>query len=123
MRDTSLLTMRPTIELLPASKKEEEFQNQVLRPILKLQNPITLQFLKASNFFETTLLYVDKQKVEKELRALFQKDRELRNQVLGIIIGMMTEAEFAIYSSQRKEYNKRILSMQLARYADHLRQE
>ena len=48
-RDEALLAIRPTIpqaKISDNTSEEERFQNQTLRPILKLQHPIFIEIFK-----------------------------------------------------------------------------
>ncbi|WP_312901304.1 glyoxalase [Chryseobacterium taichungense] len=94
------------------SSDVEIFQNQVLRPILKLQNEIYLILFsdyalrKISDFnalqTEKKLIFIDQS---------LQKDNALRNTFIGMTVGMLTSDEMVIYLSDTKAYNKRIIAM------------
>ena len=117
------IELRPYLEL-PVSDnitEVESFQNQTLRPILKLQND--LYVLIFNN-------YIVRQKVDfndftKERRKNFiaqslQKDVALKNTLIGITIGMFTEEEMEIYFGESKEFNKRIITMLIERIIDKI---
>ncbi|MDO3423400.1 glyoxalase [Chryseobacterium sp. APV1] len=99
----------PTFE---NSSKTELFQNNVLRPVLKLQNDIFIQIFrdyamrKMSDF--TSLK--NEQKINFTEQSL-QKDIALKNTYLGMIIGMLTPEEITVYLSDSKSFNKRIITM------------
>lgn len=120
MRNKALLSIRPTIETEDKARATEAFQNDVLRPILKLQNPITLQLLISNKYYDSSIVSASNEKLEEHLAALLQNDKAFRNQLLGMVLGMMTDDEFHLYNENRKEYHKRIVSMQLKRYVDQL---
>jgi len=115
---TTRLSLRDTIATkeLESSRPEERFQTLSLRPILKLQNELLLGLFKnhinesKSNFYSLSL----------ENKALFvenslQKNIVLKNKLLGVILGMFTMEELAIYSAQTSLYNKRIMSLLVER--------
>ncbi|MGE4514115.1 MAG: glyoxalase, partial [Chryseobacterium sp.] len=81
----------------------EAFQNQVLRPVLKLQNEIYIMLFrdyavqKNSDFSSLN--------AEKKINFIdqsLQKDHALRNIFIGMTIGMLTSDEMKIYLSDAK---------------------
>jgi hypothetical protein len=99
----------------------ETFQNQTLRPVLKLQNEIYLMFFKDYALRKTS----DFDILKKEQKINFidqslQKDNALRNTMIGMTIGMLTPEEMQIYFSDTKEFNKRIISMLTERIKSQL---
>jgi hypothetical protein len=100
------------IPILEAITAIENFQNQTLRPILKLQNEVYLAVFS---------MYASKQKIElsalsKEKKRGFieqslQKDIALKNIMIGITIGLFSSEELETYGVESKEFNKRIASM------------
>ncbi|SIT19736.1 hypothetical protein [Chryseobacterium gambrini] len=99
----------PTFE---NSSETELFQNNVLRPVLKLQNDIFIQIFrdyamrKMSDF--TSLK--NEQKINFTEQSL-QKDSALKNTFIGMTIGMLTPEEITVYLSDSKSFNKRIITM------------
>ncbi|MCF2218284.1 glyoxalase [Chryseobacterium sp. PS-8] len=99
----------PTFE---NSSETELFQNNVLRPVLKLQNDIFIQIFrdyamrKMSDF--TSLK--NEQKINFTEQSL-QKDIALKNTFIGMTIGMLTPEEITVYLSDSKSFNKRIITM------------
>ena len=117
-RDTIIMQLRGqaigTISL--ESSIEESFQNETLRPILKLQNDLfTAAFLK----------YIEKNKIDFEVKTVeaklavidnaIQKDIKFSNTMKGIVIGLFTTEEYSIYSNNASSINKRMMSMLLER--------
>ena len=99
----------PTFE---NSSETELFQNNVLRPVLKLQNDIFMQVFrdyavrKISDFSSLK----NEQKINFTEQSL-QKDIALKNTFIGIAIGMLTPEEITVYLSDSKSFNKRIITM------------
>lgn len=120
MRTKTLLALRPSIETQATALSIEAFQNDVLRPILKFQNSITLQLLLSNKYYDSTQATLSKEKLEKYLTDLLKKDKAFRNQLIGMVLGLVTDEEFLKYSDNKKEYHKRIVSMQVIRYMDQL---
>lgn len=115
---TNRLSLRDIIvtKELEKSSAEERFQTQTLRPILKLQNELLIGLFKnhiadtKNTFYRLTL----------ENRIIFienslQKNVVLKNKFLGLVLGMFTIEEFAVYSANASLYNKRISSLVVER--------
>jgi len=98
------------------SSSEEIFQNQTLRPILKLQNDLFLavfenQISKHKNDFY-------KLSVEKKfhyIENVIQKDIKFRNSLKGIVIALFTLDEYATYILNSSSLNKRMMNMLIER--------
>ena len=123
-RSDAFLSLRPEIQnvqLNSASLQEESFQNQSLRPILKLQNNLLIlvlkqYFLKHKNTFYSLSLEKRMQFIENAL----QKDIKFRNLLKGMVVGCFTEEEYKIYIQNLSALNKRIMSMLLQRYQSQI---
>jgi hypothetical protein len=98
------------------SSVEEKFQNQTLRPILKLQNDLFLavfanQISKHKNdFYRLT--------VEKKLHYIenvIQKDIKFRNSLKGMVISLFSLDEYAEYIQNSSNLNKRMMNMLIER--------
>ncbi|RYZ86833.1 MAG: glyoxalase [Proteobacteria bacterium] len=98
------------------SSREEQFQNTVLRPILKLQNDL---------FIEVFRNYVSKYKndfhalaVERKLQYIenaIQKDIKFRNSLKGMVIALFTVGEYEDYIQNSSQLNKRMMNMLIER--------
>ncbi|WP_449386824.1 hypothetical protein [Chryseobacterium lineare] len=105
MPDKTDLRENLSLPIFENSSDTENFQNQVLRSVMKLQNEIYLLLFndyasrKISDF---TSLTTDKKLnfIEQSL----QKDNVLRNTFIGMTIGMLTSDEMKIYLSDTKPY-------------------
>lgn len=103
------------------SSSDEIFQNQVLRPILKLQNDL---------FIDVFRNYISKYKndfyaysVEKKLAYIensIQKDIKFRNSLKGIVIGLFTIAEYNEYIKNSSSLNKRMMNMLIERLKNQI---
>lgn len=120
---TSKLELRPTLEIiqLENSTVAENFQNQTLRPILKLQNDLYLKLF--ANY--ATRQKTDFESLSNHKKSLFvehslQKDLVLKNTFLGITIGMFTSEELEHYISDAKSYNRRIVTMLIERVKNQM---
>jgi len=98
------------------SSSEELFQNEVLRPILKLQNDL---------FLASFVNHVTKNKIdfktytlEKKLMIIensIQKDIKFRNALKGMVIGLFTTDEYYLYIKNSSNLNKRMMGMLIER--------
>lgn len=125
MNREKLKELRPDIDSIDhtsAISPEEQFQNQILRPILKFQNELLLkiyqhyveqrkgQFYKLSNPKEK-LAYIEHS---------IQKDSKLRELLLGIVIGHFTQEEYNTYLKAEKSIRKRIINLLVQRLQDQM---
>lgn len=98
------------------SSADEFFQNETLRPILKLQNDL---------FIEVFRNYIAKSKtdfyhfsMEKKLQFIensIQRDIKFRNSLKGIVIGLFTVEEYSRYIQNSSDLNKRMMSLLIER--------
>jgi hypothetical protein len=103
------------------SSSEEEFQNQVLRPILKLQNDLFIaSFINhiAKNKIDFNSFSVDKKMAL--IENVIQKDSKYRNACKGMIIGLFTAEEYAQYIKNSSGLNKRMMGMLVERLKSQL---
>ena len=99
-----------------ATTETEIFQNQTLRPILKLQND--LYFSLFTNYAlrqkaDFSSLSISKKQIF--IEQSIQKDATLKNTFIGMTIGMFTLEELQVYQSDSKVFNKRIITMLIER--------
>lgn len=117
-RDTFLKEFRgETIgTVTDQSSSDEVFQNEVLRPILKLQNDLFIaSFI---NHLGKNRIDFDAFSVEKKLVTIenaIQKDIKYRNALKGMIIGLFTIDEYAQYIKNSSSLNKRMMGMLIER--------
>jgi hypothetical protein len=109
------LKIRPLINGLDSTRNksvEEEFQNKTLRPVIKMQHDLLVEYFtdyllsKKCKIKELTQL-----KQLEFINAAFQKDVAFRTEIKGVIIGQFTVEEFKTYNNHKRDYNKRILAM------------
>lgn len=100
---------------------EEQFQNEVLRPILKSQNELLIAIFKTyivrrkstfDNYEKNDkLIYID---------HTLKKDQRLRNLLLGIIIGQFSVEQYESYLPLDEELNRRTITMIIKRLQSQL---
>jgi len=98
------------------SSSDELFQNEVLRPILKLQNDLLLAaFL---NYLIKNKMGFKNQTPEKNeamIEIALQKDIKLWNVFKGMIVGLFTRDEYTLYLKNYSSLNKRMRGMLIER--------
>lgn len=97
-RDEVLIKIRPEIPTAKLSEDmttAEKFQNQTLRPIIKLQhNMLLLAFRNYLAKHKADYYGLDIDNREKYIENIFSKDVNFRHQLGGMIIGQFTEQEY-----------------------------
>jgi len=123
-RSISLLKVRPEIKTTQINiemSDDERFQNETLRPILKMQNPLFIAVFKnyikkhKNSFYELGL--------EKRLQYIehaVQRDVKFRNSLKGVVIGQFTVEEYELYITNSSALNKRMMNMVVKRLKDQL---
>ena len=98
------------------SLSEEYFQNNTLRPILKLQNDLLIEVFKnyavkqKNTFFE-----LSPDKKEKYIANVTEKDIKFRNSLKGMVIALFSVEEYLDYIKNSSNLNKRMMTMLIER--------
>ena len=102
-------------------KKEELFQNMVLRPVIKMQHDLLIMRVK-SHFRSKRILFnlMDNKKRTETIIQAFQSDHNLKKEIQGMITGQLSLAEFQQYLKSERSINKRIIQMVRNRMIDSL---
>jgi hypothetical protein len=98
------------------SSADEFFQNQTLRPILKLQNDLFLEVFK--NYIAKSKTDFLNFTIDKKLQFIensVQRDIKFRNSLKGIVIGLFTIEEYSRYTLNSSSLNKRMMTMLIER--------
>lgn len=124
IRSKYLLAARPTLAnaaVTDAMSFDECFQNQTLRPIIKLQHELFIAVFenyiaKHKNvFYELSL--------ERQLdyiESAIHKDTKFRNAIKGMIIGQFTVDEYELYIQNSSALNKRMMQLVKTRLIDNI---
>lgn len=117
-RDTFIKDFRgePFGKLTSETSDEEFFQNETLRPIMKLQNDLLIAVFQ--NYMATSK--VDFRQISTEKRMIFienaiKKDIKFQNSLKGIVIGLFTVEEYERYKNNSSALSKRITNLLLER--------
>lgn len=120
--EEAFLEMRPELflEHSSADTKIEQFQNETLRPILKLQHNLLVDLFLMQPNVDAVLSYKSKRTVFLERIRIFTQQPILKGMLLGVVMGCFTQEELQTYREHTKEYNRRIQDMLMQRFADAL---
>ena len=115
--------LRPILKNLINSNTSdlERFQNEVLRPIIKMQNNLLVALF--NNHIRNRKIEFNKLKAEvqeNKINSILTKDINFKNILLGSIIGHFNKNEIKIYLKSKSELNKRIIQMVKQRLQDNL---
>lgn len=123
-RNESITTLRPiihTIKEIEDTTDVEKFQNQVIRPILKYQHEVIVQYIHTKamtrdrNF--SPLNTIEK---ERFLDKIIFKDNKINQVLIGIVIGLFTTIELNTFLDNESEYKRRMSSMIRERFLSTL---
>ena len=115
--------LRPVLKNLINSNTSdlERFQNEVLRPIIKMQNNLLVAFF--NNYIRNRKIEFNKLEAEfqkNKINTILTKDINFKNILIGSIIGHFNKNEIKIYLKSKSELNKRIIQMAMQRLQDNL---
>jgi len=98
------------------SSSEEIFQNQTLRPILKLQNDLFIQvFINYAIKQKNVFFSLNPDKKMAYIENVIQRDIKFRNALKGMVIALFTLEEYASYIQNSSNLNKRMMNMLIER--------
>ena len=114
-RDDHLVNMRPDLgqaRMHDQMSSQEFFQNNTLRPILKLQNNLILALFRHYVEKHKGVFYeLSPERKMDYIESAIHKDMKFRNILKGLVLGQFTLEEYRAYSADSSAINKRILSM------------
>ena len=125
MRETYIKNIRPTLTFEKEAQGEmEKFQNEVLRPILKLQHELLLQIFKSycdkrkGTFYKISakeqVMYIDQ---------AVRKDMKFKHYLEGIVTGVFTLDEYQTFLENEEELTKRMVNLLVRRLQSEFRTE
>lgn len=123
-RHNDLLRIRPEIKkhlTFDNMSDEERFQNNTLRPILKLQNPLLIAvFVNYATKHKGVFFELSTEKRLAYVENAICKDQKFRNALKGMLIGQFTVEEYQIYIENSSKINKRMMNLVITRLQDQL---
>ncbi|REC52021.1 glyoxalase [Chryseobacterium piscium] len=120
------LDLRESLNIVNSetTTETETFQNQTMRPILKLQNDLYLSmFINYALRQKADFSSLSVSKKQMFIEQNIQKDAVLKNTFIGMTIGMFTLEELKLYQSESKIFNKRIITMLIERLKSQIGKE
>jgi len=123
-RSSDLVRIRPDIktsQIDDVMSAEERFQNETLRPILKLQNDLFLLVFK--NYIrkhKNVFLDLSYDRQMAYIENAIQKDIKFRNSLKGMVIGLFSLEEYQTYIQNSSALNKRMMNMLIERLKNQL---
>ena len=118
MRDEQkLLQLRPELQLPTLqSGVEEQFQNQTLRPILKMQHLLLASLMLTQiQRYKGTFFQLSKPDRLEWIANTLREDARLRHLLAGTIIGHFTMDELEIFEANEAECMRRLMQMMVQR--------
>lgn len=118
-RNENMLKLRPEIVLdnTKTSLSEESFQNFTLRPILKLQNDMIITLVNK----HLAKFIIDKSKEERtKIIESRLAEQVIKQQLIGLTIGLFTLEELEFYLENQSSLNKRISQLIVQRVCSQL---
>ena len=123
-RDSILLSMRPEIpsaKILSNTSDEERFQNQTLRPVVRLQNELLLASFRNYIAKHKNVFYdLSLEKRMEYIENTIHKDMKFRNSLKGIVIGQFTLEEFDEYIQNSSALSKRMMDIVIERLKSNI---
>jgi len=114
--DAALLALRPAVPgqpaAIPTPDTVADFQQQVLRPLLKLQNePLLALVADFAQDFRLPLAGTTAEARRQLLAELLGRNVRLRAIITGLVRGHFTAAELTFFRAHRPELTRRLLDL------------
>lgn len=123
-RSKRLVDIRPDILKAHFNNQmgfDERFQNQTLRPVIKLQNLLLIEaFKNYANKHKGVFYELPLEKKMEYIERAIQKDIKFRNSLKGMIIGQFTVEEYKGYITNSSALNKRMMNIVVERLKDQI---
>ncbi len=127
MRDKKIIDLRPAIpNVVPLSFEKQEdnnhslnieiFQNQTLRPILKLQHDLLIAIFRHNINVRKNAFHSlpEKSRAEYIVNTL-RTDLKFKNRLIGTIIGHFTLEEYSFFENNESELTRRMTDFLIQR--------
>ena len=122
-RPNDIIKIRPVLNLKKSSQitDEESFQNDTLRPIIKLQSPVLIETYRNYIIKHKNVFYeLSNEKKLDYIENSINKNQKFRNLLKGMITGLFTVEEYLEYKKNSSSLNKRMMNIILKRLQDNL---
>tara|TARA_B100000795_G_C22413771_1_gene291858 strand:- start:18 stop:392 length:375 start_codon:yes stop_codon:yes gene_type:complete len=97
----------------------EKFQNEVIRPTIKMQHNLLIVFFK--NYISDNkidFVNLKKEKQNEKINSILTKDTNFKNILLGSVIGHFSISELTFYYKNTPELKRRIIQIIKQRLQD-----
>ena len=102
-------------------KDIEKFQNEAIRPIIKMQhNLLNILFQNYLKHRKINFTNLKKEKQKERINIILTKDTNFKNILLGIVIGHFSKNELIFYTKNTSELKRRIIEIVNQRSQDSL---
>ena len=97
----------------------EKFQNDTIRPIIKMQhNFLIISFKNYIKKSKTDFYNIKTEKQKEKINSILSKDIIFKNMILGGIVGHLNDEELIFYLKDSSELKKRIFQIIKQRLQD-----
>jgi len=97
----------------------EKFQNEVIRPTIKMQHNLLIVFFKNYiNDIKIDFVNLKKEKQNEKINSILTKDTNFKNILLGSVIGHFSVSELTFYCKNTQELKRRIIQIIKQRLQD-----
>ena len=104
--------MRPHVNTAEGALPLEAFQNDTLRPIIKMQHELILEAWHRYVLEQKGKFYkLNKPDQDQYIIHAYQTNRAFRAFNLGIVCGVLTKVEWESFRKNEKELSKRIYTL------------
>lgn len=102
----------------------EKFQNDTIRPIIKMQhNFLIISFKNYIKKSKTDFYNIKTEKQKEKINSILTKDIIFKNMILGGILGQLSDEELIFYLKDSSELKKRIFQIIKQRLQDSFTKE
>lgn len=126
-RDEGLLALRPAVLTEPTtSNPAEAFQNNTLRPILKLQNELLLGLFRdyltkrKQLGLEGRFSRLPRPEQEAYIDHSVRTDQKFKNLLVGVVVGQFTTGEWTAFRIDEAELTRRIVQLIVQRLCSQI---
>lgn len=117
--DQILIDLRPLVPTeIEKASEIEQFQNDVLRPILKFQHELFIAESKSNQILNRCFQKETIEGKRTEIKQVFSKNAHVKYLMIGMVTGLMTAEEFQRYQLHKSEFDKRLSNMLIERIMD-----
>lgn len=104
--------LRPQLHLAPAASPDEKFQNDTLRPIMKLQHDLILAIF--GHFLIKRKVKLEQLPADQrfgKIKEMVTRDHRLRDLLFGLALGQFTSGEMDYYLEHESNVHRRMTNL------------